>query len=397
MDQREQLRKQLTEKRQRQEFVVRRRQSLYGAVFLLLFFMVFTAFQYFGYMLLGDPNILNRAAGNLSVLANIGVVLTLALFVSINLALWTFKLSTPMIFRITLNAAMATLMFLWLVHIHLAGSQNTVLIYLIPSSAVIVLWLVGPREGWVYFILGALGFLGLTWLEWTGHLAYFPLSAEGIRMKQFFLNIRVISMNALLFVIGSGITLVFLQRFHRVLSEKTEELENATIELEAKASTDFLTGLYNRRFIMPFLDREIARVDRTREPLTVAILDIDDFKMVNDMHGHAAGDDVLRAVASLLGRLVRSYDLIGRIGGEEFLVVLPGNGRHRGMALAERMRSRAETEMIGVGGGRTISITVSIGVATRQPGEGTGVDPLLKTADMNLYRAKQDGKNRVCG
>jgi diguanylate cyclase (GGDEF)-like protein len=159
---------------------------------------------------------------------------------------------------------------------------------------------------------------------------------------------------------------------------------------------DALTGLYNRRHLEHQLDVEIASALRHKKHLSVAMLDIDHFKKVNDTYGHAAGDHVLRTFASVVGNLVRPEDLFARYGGEEFTLVLRDTDETRALALAERLRSMIEQTSIPFGS-QTIRITSSSGVATleecEQPDKGT----IMRIADERLYAAKQGGRNRVVG
>ena len=166
-------------------------------------------------------------------------------------------------------------------------------------------------------------------------------------------------------------------------------------ELHALASTDFLTGLPNRRVFMARLDDQFARLQRSvDECASVLMLDIDHFKHVNDVHGHAVGDAVLRHMAALMRCGQRKIDTLGRVGGEEFAVLLPGTTGAAAQQYAERLRqSVAESPLEA--DGRSIAITVSIGIASIAAGDA-GPDAAMIRADKALYRAKAAGRNRVC-
>lgn len=157
------------------------------------------------------------------------------------------------------------------------------------------------------------------------------------------------------------------------------------------ASCDALTGLANRRTAEHRLRVEQARAERRREPLTVAMLDLDHFKQVNDRWGHAAGDRVLVATAQVLREELRGADLGVRFGGEEFLAVLPGTGGDSAIHVAERIRERVGRFEVPADDGM-IRVTVSIGLATLLPGES--LPALLARADAALYRAKAEGRDR---
>jgi two-component system, cell cycle response regulator len=161
------------------------------------------------------------------------------------------------------------------------------------------------------------------------------------------------------------------------------------------ALTDELTGLYNRRYLLAHLDELIARIDHDGMGAALLALDIDHFKQVNDTHGHAAGDDVLRELAVRAVNTVRSVDLVARLGGEEFVVVMPETGLAVAAAVAERLRLAVASEPFIVrAAGVGLHITVSIGATTAIAG-GDDRDRLLKRADDALYDAKTAGRNRV--
>lgn len=166
-------------------------------------------------------------------------------------------------------------------------------------------------------------------------------------------------------------------------------------ELKALASTDFLTGLPNRRVFMARLDDQFARLQRgVDDCAAVLMLDIDHFKRVNDVHGHAAGDAVLRHMAALMRSGQRKIDTLGRVGGEEFAILLPGTSGAAAHQYAERLRQSVADSPLD-SDSRHIPITISIGIASIEAGDD-GPDAVLVRADKALYRAKADGRDRVC-
>jgi diguanylate cyclase (GGDEF)-like protein len=172
-------------------------------------------------------------------------------------------------------------------------------------------------------------------------------------------------------------------------------LENARLHriVERQALVDGLTGIANRRQCEEALTSEISRAERLGTPLTLVLADLDDFKAINDAHGHATGDDVLREFAAVLRATVRDSDLAGRWGGEEFLLLLPGADAVGGGQLADRVRSSlTERSFLGAEG-TVVSVTCSFGVAQHVPGSDDR--DLFAAADRALYRAKAEGKNRV--
>lgn len=178
----------------------------------------------------------------------------------------------------------------------------------------------------------------------------------------------------------------------RRMVEIQEALVRSRELMAHQASHDALTGLLNRRAILERLRRELARAGRIGGRLAVGLCDIDHFKQINDNHGHLAGDDVLRGIAGVLGEGLREYDAVGRLGGEEFLLVLPGLADSEPAAPFQRFCTRiAESPMPARS--LTLHVTVSIGVACAGPTET--VDDVLAAADRALYQAKQLGRNRV--
>lgn len=173
-----------------------------------------------------------------------------------------------------------------------------------------------------------------------------------------------------------------------------EELVQAREALREQATRDGLTGLWNRRAIFDILQNELARSGRTGEPLIVLMADLDGFKPVNDHFGHMAGDAVLRQAAARMRASVRRYDSVGRYGGEEFLIVLPGCGLPNGLDQAERIRSSISAESFRVGD-TEIQLTCSLGAACANPAVRQEADDLVREADSALYRAKRLGRNRV--
>ncbi|KJV10425.1 response regulator PleD [Elstera litoralis] len=162
----------------------------------------------------------------------------------------------------------------------------------------------------------------------------------------------------------------------------------------ALASTDALTGVYNRRYLDVHLDQMVRNANDVRKPLSVAFCDIDHFKRLNDTYGHAAGDEVLIEFANRMRRSLRHFDMIARIGGEEFVVVMPDTNIDVAIKVSERLRTRMQDDPFTVAAAGELPVTISIGVSVSELGETSGSD-LLRRADEAMYRAKQAGRNRV--
>jgi diguanylate cyclase len=162
------------------------------------------------------------------------------------------------------------------------------------------------------------------------------------------------------------------------------------------SSRDALTALANRRSFELTLARECDRVARSGEPALLLALDIDHFKNINDQHGHATGDRVIQAVARALQDSVRPMDLVARVGGEEFAIVLPNCPPSFGQAVAERVRRRVATAQVGAPGGEVLAFSVSVGGAFAPAWVRSTPALWLERSDRQLYRAKAEGRNRVC-
>ncbi|MRX09993.1 diguanylate cyclase [Pseudoduganella sp. FT25W] len=220
-----------------------------------------------------------------------------------------------------------------------------------------------------------------------------PIHLEVVRAQEFILTLCIIG-------IGFAVLLSELQTRERELEsrvrERTRELEQSNARLAAISATDGLTGIANRRRFDETLTGEWNRARRSKQPLVLALLDVDLFKQYNDHYGHQCGDDALRAIAAELARHARrSGDFVARYGGEEFALIAQASGEDHALAMAERLcRSIATLRMPHATSPFEV-LTVSIGVAVFTPGQQDSWDDLLKAADVALYRAKQLGRNRV--
>jgi two-component system cell cycle response regulator len=183
-------------------------------------------------------------------------------------------------------------------------------------------------------------------------------------------------------------------RAGRRIIELQNELLAAREILHAKATHDSLTGLLNHEEIIDILDKELARSERDGLCVSVIMVDIDHFKQVNDTYGHLAGDAVLRITSRKMLSMERSYDSVGRYGGEEFLIILPECCTECAGTFAERLRSSICVEHIDTSEG-LIPVTISLGVASSSKERRADGYSLIKAADTALYKAKENGRNRV--
>jgi diguanylate cyclase (GGDEF)-like protein len=172
------------------------------------------------------------------------------------------------------------------------------------------------------------------------------------------------------------------------------ELISARESMRYSATHDSLTGLPNRKEALDALRRELARSKREKSPVAIALVDIDHFKSVNDELGHLVGDGVLKEVAGRLRQNLRSYDTVGRYGGEEFLIVLPGCYLTSALLKAEQIRAHVCATTVKVNDAERC-VTVSLGIAASGDRDDIEAEQLLHQADLGLYTAKRDGRNRV--
>jgi diguanylate cyclase (GGDEF)-like protein len=180
----------------------------------------------------------------------------------------------------------------------------------------------------------------------------------------------------------------------RRLARALNAASGAFLQVEVRASHDRLTGVANREALFSTLVHEIERATRYSKPLSVAFIDIDRFKPVNDMHGHNSGDAVLRQVAGILAANIRSSDLLGRYGGEEFMLILPETTPQEAVELAEKLRGLVMETRLLIAGKETIQLTVSIGVSGGHAAE-LRLERLVEEADAAMYAAKSLGRNRT--
>jgi diguanylate cyclase (GGDEF)-like protein len=206
-----------------------------------------------------------------------------------------------------------------------------------------------------------------------GLILLFPnaMSADGL--------FALFAFETVIYVVGTAFVVVVISKEHVALVHKTA------------AMTDLLTGLFNRRAFLQAANAMIAQRARKSQPVSVMLFDLDRFKSINDRFGHAVGDDALKVFAATALANVRSTDVIGRLGGEEFAAIIPGNAAEAGL-VAERLRAAFQAAGVVIAG-HEMDATVSIGVVTAIP--PVAIDPLLARADAALYRAKHNGRNRV--
>ena len=184
------------------------------------------------------------------------------------------------------------------------------------------------------------------------------------------------------------------RRFFTGILRDITERKAVQKQLQVQATRDHLTGTWNRVAVLDLLKKELNRGYREAKPVGLVFLDLDHFKRINDTYGHQAGDAVLRAASEQMCRVMRPYDLVGRYGGEEFLIVVPGCEETNLWKVCERSRKSMEDNLVAYEQ-KGISFTASIGATIAIPSEHPDVDSLIRAADLAMYRAKTSGRNRV--
>ena len=236
-----------------------------------------------------------------------------------------------------------------------------------------------------------------TALIWTvmvlGLAALFLLTDKPISMPHGSTLERLATMLVFALTIGRCMFMGILSSsMQQSLYQNGQKLKEAYKRIEELAELDELTGAFNRRSIMRMLDEEIVRSERNGAPCSVALVDLDWFKCINDVHGHPTGDEVLRTFAISMFANIRSVDRFGRYGGEEFLLILPGLNEDGATRALDRLRAIiAELDWSAFSSG--MKVTISAGISMLKPNEGP--DMLLARADSALYSAKARGRNRI--
>ncbi|SMQ79989.1 diguanylate cyclase (GGDEF) domain-containing protein [Pseudidiomarina planktonica] len=267
-------------------------------------------------------------------------------------------------FRVAGWAVIATLIFVLLAFIHLAEGRNYSLLWvtILPPFA---FFLLGPRAGiWVTGLV-------FTYSAWF----LYQLLDQQVSAN--------LGLGAFLNFVEVGTAQIFLFRYYERSRIKAYD------QLRQTSITDPLTGVYNRLHLDNTLKNLLTRANVSEQPLSVLLLDVDYFKRINDSHGHLVGDDVLVALTKVLQNGTRDLDLVGRWGGEEFLLICPDADAKVAYQVAKRLLEQVRSQPLAHG----ISITVSIGIATSTT--NSTAESMLQVADQYMYEAKAAGRNRI--
>lgn len=172
-----------------------------------------------------------------------------------------------------------------------------------------------------------------------------------------------------------------------------DQLKKSNEMLLELSHTDPLTGLHNRRQMMKILEKEMARSNRTGDTLSLILIDVDNFKKINDVYGHQKGDQVLKKLAEIFRKHLRPYDSVARFGGEEFTLILPSTDSREAFRIADRVRQ--EVAQMVDGDHEGLKVTISLGVTSHSKELAQSCDEFIRKADYSLYQAKHEGRNRV--
>lgn len=274
---------------------------------------------------------------------------------------------------------------------YMRGEARSVMLMLYVASFFFGLFTLGTRQLLQLAGVAVAGYVGLMAFEFHGR----PLDTPEFQLE--LLRLAVLAM------ITSWLSLVggYLAGLRTKLGERRSALQEALARVQELSERDELTGARNRRYLMQALEKERARAERFAQPFCVAIIDLDHFKRINDRHGHAVGDQILRGFCDHVRRQARDLDLLarqdidaafGRYGGEEFLLVMPHTTLDGGLACLARMHAATGAQRFSTQAGE-LSLTFSAGLAQYRAGEP--VSTLLARADAALYRAKSLGRDRV--
>ncbi len=255
--------------------------------------------------------------------------------------------------------------------------------------------LIGWDSGFHYYLLMFIPALAVTTrgaMAIISLLILFTCYAGLYLLSYWQAPLEPISANALLGVFFFNLGVVFAM-FSYLGFFYVKSISSANRKLNRLASVDELTQLYNRRQAKALAETELSRADRNNLPLCVMLLDLDHFKLINDVYGHDKGDQVLQYLAKIMHRELRQHDIIGRWGGEEFMILLPETDLAHAEHIGERLRGAIAGHAWGTDLGHDLQVTASIGMSQHKPNET--FNRLLKRADTALYMSKSEGRNRV--
>ena len=270
---------------------------------------------------------------------------------------------------------------------YLLGPVTSPFLVVMLGSGLLGLLIFPPRVAWTAVATVAIGLVVPEAARLAGLIPYAPLLFSSPHDDP---NVTHFWSGLMWFIVAS-VSALLLTLFHLLL----KDLRAREAALSAMTRTDALTGLFNRRHFMEQLTREHGRSARYGRPLSCIMIDLDHFKRINDEHGHAVGDIVLRETSKRLGLALRATDMIARLGGEEFGALLPDTDIEGAQHVAERCRELVGATPVAMEGRAPVTVTASFGVAVLDTAQMPGPEDLLRAADTALYSSKGRGRNRV--
>lgn len=220
----------------------------------------------------------------------------------------------------------------------------------------------------------------------------FQVSKDELRDSSFFGNKTALYILILVYCLLGLISLLVTTVIMKTKIQLSIE-RNAFLEMQSLAQVDGLTNTYNRRFFCELAERELARIKRAQESFSLMMLDIDHFKKINDIYGHDVGDQAIKSFCIVSKKMLRELDILGRMGGEEFAVLMPQTTIDQAKSVAERLRKAVSEIVLDLPEGK-ISFTVSIGITCTEP-SNYDFNVMLKDADRAMYKAKNGGRNQI--
>ena len=384
------------------------RKQVVFAVFAGLFVLVpFTSFEIVGYFYYDTRTLFSQEIFRKAIFLNLALIMLMTIFILVNYFKQRLGMKPLKIFYPSFILLTYIILSSLIIHLHWTGSQSAHVLMMIVATMFLTSWYMRIKDLVVVFMVGTFAVFGLMLLEFQGVLSYAPLFVNGAELGETYLRWQVICMNGGLFAASITMMLMVIVRLRNSIEQNNRDLSFANEalqqqmahrkhlerELQELATTDSLTGVSNRRHFMERAHDELIKAHRYNRTFALFMLDVDHFKQINDSYSHEVGDKVLVSLAKTCKRFLRSTDIFGRIGGEEFAAVLLEADLNAALDVADRLREELAQTMVMVDG-VTIKFTVSIGVAVLGHNMAT-LDALIRAADRALYAAKNNGRNCV--
>jgi len=380
---------------------------LHAAYWFLAIFVPFVICQISAYLFLGIDDLVDKTAMADSINTTLVMILTVLASLLIYFFAKKYGLLTKNLFYAVTLFITVMMLASAIVHTHLAGSFSSPIILLVFTTWLLMSRFLRWSHSLAFFISFHVALVAMVTMEVLGVIEYAPLVKNNESVRAIFLDWRTILMSIAIYITNVSVVMVVLiinqrsvKKIHKnletanvALKEQIEERKALELSLKRLATTDPLTGAHNRRHFLNLGEEEIKRSKRYKHPTSVIMMDLDHFKSVNDTYGHGAGDQSLTALVEFSKSSLRDSDIFGRLGGEEFGIVLPETDLETAIEVANRQRIGVQNLKVNTDKG-VVNFTISIGVTTMTD-EDASIETLLQRADDALYKAKGNGRNRV--